>query len=110
MGSIVLIEYAILFLTIGCFLVAAVAEIRYYKRGLAFFLRMAEAAAGAVSFWAMTRVGQSVELSWTMVWASLLLGGSALVSRFASRAALFFMLVGCATLAFLWYFKGAYHH
>ena len=110
MGAIVLIEYAILFLTIGCFLVAAVAEIRSYKRGPAFFLRMAEAAAGAVSLWVMTRVGQSMELSWTMVWASLLLGGSALVSRFASRVALFFMLAGSGILAFLWYLKGAYHH
>ena len=36
-------------------------------------------------------------------------GRLALVSKYASRAALFGVLFGSATLAFLWYFKGAYH-
>jgi hypothetical protein len=44
-----------------------------------------------------------------MVCLSLLLGGLALVSKYASPAALFCVLFGSATLAFLWYFKGAYH-
>jgi hypothetical protein len=45
-----------------------------------------------------------------MVWASLLLGGLALVSKYASRVALRGVLCGSAILAFLWCFKGAYHH
>jgi len=50
--------------------------------------------------------GQSESRSWTMVCLSLLLGGLALVSKYGSQAALFCVLFGSATLAFLWYFKG----
>ncbi len=110
MGSIVLIVYAFLLLPLGCFLVAAVAEIRSYKNEPAFFLRMLEIAAGIISLWVMTRVGQSEARSWAMVWASLLLGGVSLASKYASRVARSSVLWGSALLAFLWYFKGAYHH
>jgi hypothetical protein len=109
-GSIVIIVYIFLLVPLGCFLVAAVAEVRSYEKGPAFFLRMVEIVAGVIALWAMTRVGQSVELSWTMVCASLLLGGLSLVSEYASRVALRCVLSGSALLAFLWYFKGAYHH
>lgn len=74
MGSIVLMVYAFLLLPLGCFVVAAIAEIRSYEKGPAFFLRMLEIAAAVMFLWAMTRVGQSEVRSWTMVWASLLLG------------------------------------
>jgi hypothetical protein len=108
-GSIVVMEYVILILTLGCFLVAAIAEIRSYKKGPAFFLRMAEIAAGVIALCWMTVVGQSSVRSLTMVCGSLLLGGLALFSKYASRAALVFVLMGSAIVAFLWYFKGAYH-
>jgi hypothetical protein len=51
-GSIVLIVYAFLLLPLGCFLVAAVAEIRSDKNEPAFFLL--EIAAGIISLWVMT--------------------------------------------------------
>jgi hypothetical protein len=63
-----------------------------------------------VALWATTAIAKSESLSWTMVCASLLLGGLALISRYASPGALFCVLYGCGMLAFLWYFKGAYHH
>jgi hypothetical protein len=106
----VLMEYAVLLLTLGCFLVAALAEIRSYKKGPTFFLRMAEIAAGVVALWWMTTVGQSSPRSWTMVYGCLLLGGLSPFSKYASRVALRCVLMGSAILAFLWYFKGAYHH
>jgi hypothetical protein len=109
-GSIVLMEYAVLLLTLGCFLVAALAEIRSYKKGPTFFLRMAEIAAGVIALWWMTTVGQSTVRSWTMVCGSLLLGGLVPFSKYVSRVAVRFVLMGSAILAFLWYFKGAYHH
>jgi hypothetical protein len=107
---VILIEYAFLILPLLLFLVAAVAEMGSFKTEPAFFLRMFEIAAGVVSLWAITRAGQSVELSWMMVCSSLLLAGLALVSNYASRVARSCVLSGCATLAFSWYFKGAYHH
>jgi hypothetical protein len=107
---VILIEYAFLILPLLLFLVAAVAEMGSFKTEPAFFLRMFEIAAGVVSLWAITRAGQSVELSWTMVCAALLFAGLALVSNYASRVARSCVLWGCAMLAFLWYFKGAYHH
>jgi hypothetical protein len=106
---VILICYAALLVPLGCFLAAAVAEIRSHKKGPAFFLRLGEIAFGVTALWALTRVGQSESRSWTMVCLSLLLGGRALVSKYASPAALFCVLFGSATLAFLWYFKGAYH-
>ena len=88
MVFIILIAYAFLILPLVLFLVAAAAEIRSYKNGPAFFLRMLEIAAGIMSLWVMTRVGRSEVRSWAMVWASLLLGGLSLVSKYASRVAL----------------------
>ena len=44
-----------------------------------------------------------------MVGASLLMGGIALLGKYASRVALSFVLAGNGILAFLWYFNGAYH-
>jgi hypothetical protein len=55
----ILIECVVLCLTFGCFLVAAIAEIRSYKMGPAFVLRMVEIGAEAVSLWALTNVCQS---------------------------------------------------
>ena len=109
MVLVILISYAVLLVPLGCFLAAAVAEIRSHKKGPAFFLRLGEIAFGVTALWALTRVGQSESRSWTMVCLSLLLGGLALVSKYESPAALFGVLFGSATLAFLWYFKGAYH-
>ena len=106
---IILISYAALLVPLGCFLAAAVAEIRSPKKDPAFSLRLGEIAFGVTALWALTRVGQSESRSWTMVCLSLLLGGLALVSKYGSQAALFCVLFGSATLAFLWYFKGAYH-
>jgi hypothetical protein len=107
---VILIEYAFLILPLLLFLVAAIAEIRSYKAEPAFVLRMLEIAAGITSLWVMTQVGQSQAGSWAMVLASLLLGGVSLVSKYASRLALRCVLTGSAIVAFLWYFKGAYHH
>jgi hypothetical protein len=106
---IILILYAALLVPLGCFLAAAVAEIRSSPKRLAFFLRMGEIALGVIALWALTRVDQSESRSWTMVGLSILLGGLALISKYTSQAALFCVLFGSATLAFLWYFKGAYH-
>jgi hypothetical protein len=102
---VILISYAALLVPLGCFLAASVAEIRSHKKGPAFFLRLGEVAFGATALWALTRVGPSESRSWTMVCLSLLLGGLALVSKYASQAALFCVLFGSAALAFLWYFK-----
>ena len=109
MVFIILIPYALLILPVVLFLVAAIAEIRSYKNEPAFFFRMLEISAGILSLWEMTRVGQSADLSWKMVGASLLLGVVSLFSKYASRIALRCVILGSALLAFLWYFKGAYH-
>ena len=115
MVFVILISYFFLFLPLACFLVAGVAEIRSYKKGLGFFLRMLEIAGGIIfalaipsKFWNAPIL--STTLSWTMVWTSLLLGGLSLVSRYVSRVAVFFVLLGSASLAFTWYFNGAYMH
>jgi hypothetical protein len=105
---VILISYAALLVPLGCFLAAAVADLIPQERP-SFFLRLGEIAFGVTALWALTRVGQSESRSWTMVCLSLLLGGLALVSKYASQAALFCVLFGGATLAFLWYFKRAYH-
>lgn len=105
---VILISYALL-VPLGCFLAAAVAEIRPHKKGPAFFLRLGEIAFGVTALRALTRVGQSESRSWTMVCLSLLPGGLALVSKYASQAALFGVLFRSTTLAVLWYFKGANH-
>ena len=75
MVLVILISYAALLVPLGCFLAAAVAEIRSPKKGPAFFLRLGEIAFGVTALWALTRVGQSESRSWTMVCFSLLLGG-----------------------------------
>src|SRR6202451_375829 len=72
---IILISYAALLVPLGCFLAAAVAEIRSPKKDPAFSLRLGEIAFGVTALWALTRVGQSESRSWTMVCFSLLLGG-----------------------------------
>ena len=81
MVLVILISYAGLLVPLGCFLAAAVAEIRAHKNSPAFFLRLGEIAFGVTALWALTRVGQSESRSWTMVCLSLLLGGLALVSE-----------------------------
>jgi hypothetical protein len=45
---VILIYYAFLLLPLGLFLAAAVAEIRSYQEGPAFFLRMVEIVAGII--------------------------------------------------------------
>lgn len=109
MVFIILILWAALLVPLGCFLVAAVAEIRSPQKGPAFFLRIVEIAIGVIALLATTRAEQSEATSWMMVCFSLLLGGVSAVSKYRSRVALFCVLYGSATLAFLWYFKGAYH-
>ena len=110
MVVIILIYWALLIVPTGCFLAAAAAEIRFHKGPpLLFLLRMVEIAAGIIGIWATLLVYNSVERSWTMVFASLLFAGISLVSNYSSRFALRCVLIGSAFLAFLWYFKGAYH-
>jgi hypothetical protein len=113
----VIVLYLILLaLPLLSFLVAAIAEIkRSHQKGAGFFFRMGEIAAGFIIFAAyykspgVMRVTSST-LSWTMVCISLLLGGLSLVSKYESRVALRCVLLGSASLACLWYFKGAYQH
>ena len=102
--------YAFLLVPLGCFVGAAVVEIRAPIKGPAFPLRILEIAVGIGALWATTVAADSEPLSWRMVVFSLLLGGLSLVSRYASPGALFCVLYGCVMLAFLWYCKGAYHH
>jgi hypothetical protein len=102
--------YAFLLVPLGCFVGAAAVEIRAPIKGPAFPLRILEIVVGIVALWATTVAADSEPLSWRMVVFSLLLGGISLVSRYASPGALFCVLYGCGVLAFLWYFKGAYHH
>ncbi len=105
MVLVILISFAALLVPLGCFLAAAVAEIRAHKNSPAFFLRLGEIAFGVTALWALTRVSPSHAVGrWFCL--SLLLGGLALVSKYGSQAALFCVLFGSATLAFLWYFKG----
>jgi hypothetical protein len=103
-------SYGFLLVPVGCFLGAALVEIRAPIKGPTFPLRILGIVGGVVAVWATTAVGQSEQLSWTMVCVSLLLGGISLVSRYASPGAMFCVLYGSGMLAFLWYFKGAYHH
>jgi hypothetical protein len=107
---VIAISYAFLLVPLGCFLGAAVAEIRAPIKGPAFPLRMLEIAGGVVALWATTAVDNNEPLSWKMIFLSLFLGGISLVSKYASPGALFCMLYGSGMLAFLWYFIGAYHH
>ena len=113
----VIVLYLILLaLPLLSFLVAAIVEIkRSHQKGAGFFFRMGEIAVGFIIFAAyykspgVLRVTSST-LSWTMVCISLLLGGLSLVSKYESRVALRCVLLGSASLACLWYFKGAYQH
>jgi hypothetical protein len=111
---IIFITGVLLFLPLAFFLVAAVAEWRSAQKDLALFLRMGEIAGGIIfwtvhaKYWGIMRISSS-SLSWTMVRISLLLGGLALVSKYESWVALMCVLLGSASLAFLWYFNGAYH-
>ena len=113
---VILLSYILLVLPLIFFLAAAIAEsIRTTQKGVAFFCRMGVIAAGIIFFavhyqyWGVTRISSS-SLSWTMVCISLLVGGLSLVSKYESRVALRCALLGSASLAFLWYFNGAYHH
>lgn len=99
-----------------CFAVAAIAEIRQSRqKGRSFFVRMGEIAAGFILFVAyykspgIMRITSSIP-SWTGVSLSLLLGGLSLAGKYESRLALRCVLLGSASLACLWYFKGAYQH
>jgi hypothetical protein len=109
MVFVILLEWIALLVPLGCFLAASVAEIRSDEKGRYFFLRMSELGAGVIALCAITRTGQYDVLSWRMVAFSLLLGGVSLISKYSSRGARFCAVFGSATLAFLWYFKGAYH-
>ncbi len=116
MVFIIFISFVLLILPLVFFLGAAIAEVRsHQKEAPFFFLRIAEIAAGIVFFavhykyWGFTRISPS-SLSWQMVCLSLLLGGLMLMSKYESRVALRCALLGSASLAFLWYFNGAYHH
>jgi hypothetical protein len=109
MVFVILLEWIALLVPLGCFLAASVAEIRSDEKGRYFFLRMSELGAGVIALCAITRTGQYDVLSWRMVAFSLLLGGVSLISKYSSRGARFCAVFGSAPLAFLWYFKGAYH-
>ncbi len=107
---VVLILYAVFFIPLWCFLVAAIVEIRSYKKRDSapfFILRMIEAAAGILA----TLVIPSASLrglSWIMVCALVLLGGLSLISNYKSRVALRCMLAGSVFLACLWLINATY--
>ena len=110
-----LIWLLILAVLLTCFAVAAIVEFRSGTRTAGLAFRMVEIVAGVVAslalpskFWGTTGLS-SARLSWTMVWACLLLCGLALVSKYASRGAMWLVFVGYGALTFLWYFNGAYH-
>lgn len=110
-----LIWILILVAVFTCFSVAAVAEFRSGRKGAGLLLSIIEAAPGIISalalptrFWGLTGLS-SARLSWTMVCLALVMGGLALLGKYASRAALSLVLVGNGLLAILWYFNGAYN-
>jgi len=76
---------------------------------------MGHIAAGIIFFavhyqyWGATRIS-SKAFSLTMVCLSLLLGSLALAAKYESRVAFRCALLGYASLAFVWYFNGAYLH
>jgi outer membrane protein assembly factor BamB len=114
--AIAIVWLLILLVLLTCFGVATVAEFRTSHRRMGFLLSIFESVAGIVSFfalpsrfWGLTGLS-SASLSWTMVFVSLLLGGLALLGKYASRVALCFVLFGNGILACLWYFNGAYHN
>ena len=111
----IIIWVVLLLVLLTCFGVAAITEFRSGHRGTGLRLTIVETAAGMIScfalpsrFWGLTGLS-SARLSWMMVGASLLMGGIALLGKYASRVALSFVLAGNGILAFLWYFNGAYH-
>jgi hypothetical protein len=106
---IILLVWIALLVPLGCFLAAAVVEIRSAGKGPYFPLRMAEIAVGVIALCAVAKASHDEVLSWRMVAFSLLLGGVSLISNYSSRAARFWVAFASATLAYLWYFKGAYH-
>jgi PQQ-like domain len=114
--AIAIIWILILLALLICFGIATVAEFRSSHRGTGFHLSIIESVAGMISFfalpsrfWGLTGLS-SAGLSWTMVFVSLLLGGLALLGKYASRVALSFVLFANGILACLWYFNGAYHN
>ena len=109
MVFVILLIWIALLVPLGCFLAAAVLEIRSGEKGPYFSLRMAEIAVGLIALCAITKAGQYQVLSWRMVAFSLLLGGVSLISNYSSRAARFWVVFASAMLAYLWYFHGAYH-
>jgi len=86
---VILLTWIAMLVPLGCFLVAAIVEIRTGEKGPYFPLRMAEIAVGLIAFCAVTKASQDEVLSWTMVAFSLLLGGLSLISNYSSRAARF---------------------
>jgi hypothetical protein len=104
---IIAIEYLIVCLIFGGFLVAGILELRHHKlpRPL-LLLRLVEIAVGLASLWGAVYITRSRSLSWTMVCFWIVLGVISAMSKYASRFALFCVLVGNAALACLWYFKG----
>jgi len=113
--GIALIWFLILLALVTCFAVPVVTEFRSGDKGTGLFLSIIQAAAGMISafalpsrFWRLTGLS-SARLSWTMLCVSLLMGGLALLGKYASRVALSFVLLGNGLLAVLWYFNGAYN-
>jgi hypothetical protein len=113
--AIGLIWFFILLVLLACFGVAAVTEFRSSHKGAGLLLSITEGAAGVISafalpsrFWGLTGLS-SARLSWTMMCVSLLMGGLALLGKYASRVALSLVLIGNGLLAFLWYFNGAHN-
>jgi hypothetical protein len=113
---IIVLYCIVLFLPVGCFLAAAVRELRAHEKGTGFLLRIVEIVFGIIGvvaipskFWGTTLVSR-VALSWMMVGVSLLMCILALGSKYASRVALSLVLAGNVILACLWYLNGAYHH
>ncbi len=113
--AIALLWFLILLVLLTCFGVAAVTEFRSGHKGAGLLLSIIEGAAGMISyfalpsrFWGLTGLS-SARLSWTMLCVSLVMGGVALLGKYASRVALSLVLVGNGILAFFWYYNGAYH-
>lgn len=113
---IIVLYCIVLCLPIGCFVAASVAELRAHEKGPSALLSMVEIAFGIVGvvaipsrLWGAATFVSRGTVSWLMVGISLLMCILALVSKYASRVALSFVLAGNFFLAGLWYLNGAYH-
>src|SRR4029077_15777886 len=103
----------LLLLPLGCFVVAAAKEFRRPNQNALMQIRIIEVLVGTIAsislalplkFW-ISAGASSDTLSVAMMWVALLVGFSALFSKYASKLALSAVVFGCSVLALLWYFN-----